>query len=508
MSKTSNTSFKRPIYGTTLFLASCKLKTRFGKYTASVFQDLMTKEYSVALSMGDISKSKPILCRIHSSCLTSETLRSFDSDDVQQLELALKEIQKNKRGILYYFIQEGRGAGFIAKAIDRMLVQSNQNLTSHEAFKKQGLKDEYRSYARVKDINQLLNIKAPLIILTNNPHKFSSLTKLGIKISKTKSLEIHPTIHSKQYLVSKQRKGHTLLSKKLANSDGYKNYFYSPAPSIKPFKPYALPQAQRFIHAASYILPMKPVNGLIILTNTEYRNLNKKLISIEAFLKSAKVSKAQIYEEIKVLPDNRIQIRINRTKLKDLKSLKSCPLSAQTLFDSLLVCPYWFILHTYWDISTQEEIIVLSYSTSKKTKGISPIVRIQSESLFNRFPLEDVDNRNKLKSSVLKIVENGEGVLVLLHNDGRGSGFGALATEYMMREKNKNLSSEEAYKKMGLPYDRRDYEAAAILIKHHVGSTKIRLIHSSSNALAKKPESLTSLSNQNVNIKEIIFLSE
>ena len=97
------------------------METRFGVFRAHVYQDVIHKNYIIALVHGDLSA--PLLyTRLHSSCVTSETLRGCDCDCVEQLEAAFSVIAK-RDGVIFYNLQEGRGVGYISKSRDRMLVQ-------------------------------------------------------------------------------------------------------------------------------------------------------------------------------------------------------------------------------------------------------------------------------------------------------------------------------------------------------------------------------------------------
>ena len=59
-----------------------------------------------------MSGPAPVLARVHSSCVTSETFGACDCDCAQQLDGALARIAKVGRGVVFYLLQEGRGAGF------------------------------------------------------------------------------------------------------------------------------------------------------------------------------------------------------------------------------------------------------------------------------------------------------------------------------------------------------------------------------------------------------------
>ena len=82
---------KYKIYGTTLYIDKININTTYGEFTAYTFQDLINKGYIIALSHGNIN-NKVLYTRIHSSCVTSETLESMDCDCVEQLYGAFKKI--------------------------------------------------------------------------------------------------------------------------------------------------------------------------------------------------------------------------------------------------------------------------------------------------------------------------------------------------------------------------------------------------------------------------------
>ena len=98
------------------------LATRHGDFVAHRFLDCSTGEPTLAVTLGDVGADEPLLARVHSSCVTSEALGACDCDCAEQLDAALGQVARRGRGILFYLMQEGRGAGFVAKALDRMLV--------------------------------------------------------------------------------------------------------------------------------------------------------------------------------------------------------------------------------------------------------------------------------------------------------------------------------------------------------------------------------------------------
>ena len=137
-----------------------------------------------------------------------------------------------------------------------------------------------------------------------------------------------------------------------------------------------------------------------------------------------------------------------------------------------------------------------------------PVVRLHSESLFNRFPLRAVENRDKFKQAVKHIVTYGVGAIQLIHNDGRGAGFGAYATDLMLGESGHALSTDEAYRKIGINYDSRDYDASIVLLKHHLPNEKIQMVMNSPSSLVKKPEYAEALKKHRIDVERWIFIDD
>ena len=162
-----------------------------GELECFVFQDIIDRKYVFALC-SDLNK-EVLHTRVHSSCLTSETMLSLDCDCKDQLYGAVEKTIK-KGGIMFYLMQSGRGASLISKTRGCQLVQYNQDkITTFDAYKSMGLKEDYRDYRNVKDILIMLNLyKKDFILMTNNPDKIKKLVDLGLKIKETSHLQFPP----------------------------------------------------------------------------------------------------------------------------------------------------------------------------------------------------------------------------------------------------------------------------------------------------------------------------
>lgn len=484
--------YERPIYGTTLYLATCNVELKFGTCKAHVFQDIIHKGYVIALSYGDIKDADHLYTRIHSSCVTSETLQGCDCDCVQQLEGALERISEKGRGILFYLMQEGRGVGYIAKSRDRMLVQAaHDSISTFEAYDMLGLKKDYRQYRNIAPICKLLGIDPEFTLLTNNPDKAKALVDQGLKLKKTETLEFDPGPYNLAYLASKKEAGH-ILEKTL---DTHVRPMQLPE-QVVPFKPYALPDAQRFIYVASYFLPIKPIDDEVVISEEAFQQYFGET-PIRELIGGSK----PLLIGYKILRDQRFLIKVHPKNLKEyLDAHPKDPMG------EILTTPYWFRVHVYTDIATNEDFVVLTYGRPQSYD--IPVVRLHSESIFNRFPVKDMRNRQKYEASVKSIVKYGHGVIILLYNDGRGSGFGACAEDTMLTQRGYSQNTDESYAKLGVGYDSRDYDAAMMLLKHHLPHNCIQMVMNSPDSLVRKTDYTKALNRHAIEVDKWIFLEK
>ena len=92
-----------------------QLPTKYGTFEAHGYVDQRSGEHHVALVKGDIADGEPVLCRVHSECLTGDTFGSLRCDCGEQRSRAMRQIEKEGRGVFLYMRQEGRGIGLINK---------------------------------------------------------------------------------------------------------------------------------------------------------------------------------------------------------------------------------------------------------------------------------------------------------------------------------------------------------------------------------------------------------
>jgi GTP cyclohydrolase II len=185
--------------------------------------------------------------------VTSESYGSLDCDCAQQLDTALTQLAAKGRGVVFYLMQEGRGAGIAVKARDRMIVQASGNrLTTFEAYAQMGLGKDRRRYDQVAFACRLLGVTAPLELLTNNPDKIAAVEALGLKIAGVTPVQNPVSPFNAHYLAAKSRSGHAL-----ANAAGAAEAV-TPPERVTYADPATLPHAPHLVHMASYLLPVAP----------------------------------------------------------------------------------------------------------------------------------------------------------------------------------------------------------------------------------------------------------
>ena len=185
-----------------------KLPTKYGDFNSYCFIDTKTNEHHIALVKGELSQSEPILCRLHSECLTGDVFGSCRCDCGEQLEQAMKLIEQQGNGILLYLRQEGRGIGLVNKL--KAYELQEQGLDTLEANLSLGFPSDMRNY-KIAAL-MLQHLKANKIaLLTNNPDKMEQLEKFGIQVTKRIPIEIKANPHDRRYLKTKKEKmGHLL----------------------------------------------------------------------------------------------------------------------------------------------------------------------------------------------------------------------------------------------------------------------------------------------------------
>src|SRR6187401_3874632 len=157
---------------------------------------------------GEVAGQEDVLVRVHSECLTGDVFHSQRCDCGQQLETALRQIEREGEGVLLYLAQEGRGIGLLNKL--RAYKLQEDGLDTVDANLKLGLPADLRDYGIGAQILVDLGLSS-IRILTNNPKKIHGLQGYGLSVSEQVPIQHVPNPHNEEYLRAKRDKmGHVL----------------------------------------------------------------------------------------------------------------------------------------------------------------------------------------------------------------------------------------------------------------------------------------------------------
>jgi 3,4-dihydroxy 2-butanone 4-phosphate synthase / GTP cyclohydrolase II len=187
---------------------SVRLPTDYGEFTAVAFRELATGKPHLALVRGEVDGAERVLVRVHSECLTGDVFHSLLCDCGEQLELALRRIAAEERGVLLYMSQEGRGIGLLNK-LKAYELQAN-GLDTVDANLALGFPADMREYGIGSQILADLGLTT-IRILTNNPKKIAGIEGFGLTVVGEEPIEVPPTEENRRYLEAKrERLGHRL----------------------------------------------------------------------------------------------------------------------------------------------------------------------------------------------------------------------------------------------------------------------------------------------------------
>lgn len=190
------------------FVATAALPTEWGEFSIHGFEDVLTGKEHVVLAMGDVATPEPVLCRVHSECLTGDALFSLRCDCGPQLQFAMQKIAQQGRGMILYLRQEGRGIGLLNKIKAYSL--QDQGADTVEANEQLGFAADGREYEVCKPMLEHFGV-SKVALMTNNPRKVDALEALGVVVTERMPIETGQNRHNESYLAVKVSKlGHLL----------------------------------------------------------------------------------------------------------------------------------------------------------------------------------------------------------------------------------------------------------------------------------------------------------
>ena len=181
------------------------LPTKYGKFKIKAYKD--GNQEHLAIMSQDFENIDAPYVRIHSECLTGDTLGSLKCDCQNQLDLSLKFIAQ-EGGLVIYHRQEGRNIGLVNKVNAYALQDQGRNTI--QANLELGFGEDDRDYSIVGHIFKDLGVKK-LKLITNNPKKIEYVESLGVEIVERIPAITKSNKYNEGYLLTKKEQmGHIL----------------------------------------------------------------------------------------------------------------------------------------------------------------------------------------------------------------------------------------------------------------------------------------------------------
>jgi GTP cyclohydrolase II len=202
--------------------ARIQLPTLFGEFDTRAFTCASGHVY-LAMIKGDLDGGHSVLTRLHSECLTGDAFGSLRCDCGAQLDLGLRALAAEGRGVLVYATgHEGRGIGLVNKL--RAYMEQERGADTVDANLRLGLPADSRRYDDAAAVLKAVGVRS-VRLATNNPRKVEGLQAAGVTIEQIIPMPTIPYLRNQRYLRTKQDRlnhasliGHRIPGEPLAQS--------------------------------------------------------------------------------------------------------------------------------------------------------------------------------------------------------------------------------------------------------------------------------------------------
>jgi GTP cyclohydrolase II len=179
------------------------LPSKYGHFKIRVYKEGIQEHLAIFTENFELQEAP--LVRIHSECLTGDTMGSIKCDCNNQLHKALNLIA-DQGGMVIYHRQEGRNIGLLNKVNAYALQDQGRNTI--EANVELGFAPDQRTYDVVREIFNDFGL-TKIRLLTNNPAKVSIVEELNVEITERIPIIIDSNPYNEGYLrVKKEQMGH------------------------------------------------------------------------------------------------------------------------------------------------------------------------------------------------------------------------------------------------------------------------------------------------------------
>jgi len=155
------------------------LPTVYGKFRAIAFENTINGDVHLAMVMGDVRTSDPVLVRVHSENVTCDMFGSTIDDTGYQLRRALEKIAEVGQGVVLYLRQSEHGLDLIHQLKTYALMQE-RGISKREASAETGY-GLNRDYGVGAQILHELGLRR-ILLLTNHPPKVTALEGFELEV--------------------------------------------------------------------------------------------------------------------------------------------------------------------------------------------------------------------------------------------------------------------------------------------------------------------------------------
>jgi 3,4-dihydroxy 2-butanone 4-phosphate synthase/GTP cyclohydrolase II len=153
--------------------------TVFGRFRAVAFENVVNGEIHLAMVMGDVATTEPVLVRVHTESVTGDVFGSLLDDSGFQLHTALEKIAAAGRGVVLYLKQREHGLDLMHQ-LKTYGVMQERGINFQEASVETGY-GANRDYGVGAQILHDLGLRR-ILLLSNHPPKVAALEGFELEV--------------------------------------------------------------------------------------------------------------------------------------------------------------------------------------------------------------------------------------------------------------------------------------------------------------------------------------
>ena len=156
-----------------------------GEFRMTVYESITDGKVHMALSRGDLSGDDPVLTRVQAATHVVDVFGFQTSDSWLQIEMALKKIAEEGRGVFLYMNIAGQDSAEVIRTLKTHLGQKTDNEGLTNAVGDGALREMGTGAQILLDLG-VGNMK----LMTNNPRKIVGLEGFGLKVVERVPLQV------------------------------------------------------------------------------------------------------------------------------------------------------------------------------------------------------------------------------------------------------------------------------------------------------------------------------